>query len=85
MIEIKDLLSGFRNALLSEELKKETILTILKEIARVDAKREDIEIKGDTLYLNIKPIYKNQIFMKREEILSRIRESLPKKSPGEIR
>jgi len=62
MIEIKDLLLKFNNFLLSEEVKKESIRKIISEIIKTQIKTEDIKIKNNTIYLNIKPTYKNEIF-----------------------
>lgn len=85
MIEIKDLLLNFRNRLLSEEARKGFIQDALFRIVNISVERDDIEIKNGILYLKIKPIYKNEVFMKRYEILSEIKKSLGKKSPTNIR
>jgi hypothetical protein len=85
MIEIKDLLSRFNNILLSEEGKKETIRKIISEVIGVKIKSEDLKIKNGTIYLNIKPIYKNEILLKQDKILSSLEESLGKKTPKDIR
>ena len=76
MIEIKDLLLVFRDALFSEEIKKDSIKNVLKQVVNLDINREDIEIKKGVLYLNIKPIYKNEILIKKDEINARLREIL---------
>ena len=68
MIEIKDLLLKFNNILLSEEAKKESIKNIISEIIGVKINSEDIKIKNGTIYLNIRPIYKNEIFLKKDLI-----------------
>ena len=85
MIEIKDLLLKFHDALLGEETKKEAIRDVLSKAINFPIKSEDIKIKKDTIYLNIKPIYKNEIFLKKEEIFSKLEESLGKKSPKKFR
>ncbi len=85
MIEIKDLLLNFKNILLSEENKKEIIINIIKEVINFQIKKEDIKIKNEVLYLNIKSIYKNEIFINKDIILFKLKESLGKKSPLEIR
>jgi len=64
MIEIKDLLVRFQNILLSEKGKKEVVRKIISEVIKTEINSEDIEIKNNTIYLNIKPIYKNEIFWK---------------------
>ena len=85
MIEIKDLLVRFQNILLSEKGKKEVVRKIISEVIKTEINSEDIEIKNNTIYLNIKPIYKNEIFLKQEQILSRLEESFGKKAPQDIR
>ena len=85
MIELKDLLLNLNTKLLSEELKKETIRNVITETIKLTIKSEDIKIKNNTIYLNIKPIYKNEIFLKKDFILEKIELSLGKKSPKDIR
>jgi hypothetical protein len=84
MIEIKDLIVKFNHILLSEEFKKEAIVKILHQTIGLNIKPEDIEIKNNTIYLNIKPIYKNEIFIKKDEIFLKLKEALGKKSPNDI-
>jgi len=85
MIELKDLLLNFRNIILTEDLKKDIIIKIIHSSIGVQLKRQDIRIQNGILYLNTKPIYKNEIFIKRKEILTNLRQELGKKSPSEIR
>jgi hypothetical protein len=85
MIEIKDLLARFNNILLSEEGNKEDIRKIISEIIRVEIKSEDLKIKNGTIYLNIKPIYKNEILIKQDQIFAKLKEFLGKKIPENIR
>ena len=85
MIEIKDLLVRFNNILLGEEGKKEIIKKTIYEVIGIEIKKQEIEIKNNIIYLNIKPIYKNEIFIKKDEILSQLKQKLDKKAPLEIR
>jgi len=75
MIEIKDLLARFDNILLSEEGKKESIRHAVSEIIGTDIESKDKKIKNGVIYLNIKPIYKNEIFLKQEQIFLKLKES----------
>lgn len=84
MIEIKDLLARFDNILLSEEVKKNSILDILERVLGLKIKTEDIKIKNNIIYLNIKPIYKSEIFLKKDKIFFELEKSLGKKSPKNI-
>jgi hypothetical protein len=81
MLEIKDLLARFSSILLGEEGKKEAIRKIISETIKVEISSKDIKIKNGTIYLNIKPIYKNEIFLKQEKILAKMEEIFGKKSP----
>ena len=55
------------------------------ELLKTEIKSEDIKVKNGVLILNIKPIYKSQILIKREEILEKIGNALGKKAPIDIR
>jgi len=85
MIEIKDLLLNFRNILVSESSKKEEICRIISEEIKIEIKTEDITLKNGIISLNIKPIYKNEIFLKKDKIFSKLKETLGKKSPKDFR
>jgi len=85
MIEIKDLLVRFNNLLFSEEIKKSSIIEVIKQVVGVEIKSEDVKIKNNIIYLNIKPIYKNEIFLKQEQLFLALKDSLGKKAPEGIR
>lgn len=76
MIEIKDLLSRFDTLLFSEERRVELIRNIISETIGLDIKKEDFKIRNNTIYLNIKPIYKNEILIKKEEIYTKLKENM---------
>jgi hypothetical protein len=84
MIEIKDLLGRFSNILLSEEGKRESVRQVISEVIKANIEKEDIKIKNNTIYLNIKPIYKNEVFLKQEEIIEKL-TGVFNKTPKEIR
>lgn len=85
MIEIKDLLYKFKNILFLKEERKKIIVQIILEITELKLKTEEIEVKNGILYLNIKSIYKNEIFIKQDKILLEFKKILNKKAPIEIR
>ena len=84
MIEIKELLLRFGDILNNEEIKIETIREIISRVVNFQLKKEEIEIKNGTVFLNIKPIYKNEIYLKKENILKEIKNSLGKRAPSKI-
>ncbi|MES2315159.1 MAG: hypothetical protein V4486_00260 [Patescibacteria group bacterium] len=85
MIEIKDLLLRFSNLLLSEEIKKESIRQIISDAIGSPISLKDIKIKTNTVYLNIKPIYKNEILRKKDKISASLEASLGQHFPKNIR
>ena len=84
MIEIKGLLLRFSNLLFSEEVKKNSIIDVLHQVVGLQMKPGDIKIKNDVIYLNTKPIYKNEIFLNKNKIFSKLKEKLGKKTPLDI-
>lgn len=85
MIEIKDLLFRFDKLILSEKLKIETIQKVIMDITGIEIMPDDIKIKNHNIYLNIKPIYRNEVFMKQEEISKKLKESLSNNVPKIIK
>lgn len=85
MIEVKDLLVRFSGLLQNSEGKKIFIQETIKEVTGISINSEDIKIKNGTIFLNTKPIYKNEIFFKKEEIFSKLKKTLGKKSPSDFR
>lgn len=85
MIEIKDLLGRFNNLLLSEEFKIESVGNIISEIIGVKINKQNIKIKNNIIYLDIKPIYKNEIFLKQDQIFLKLEKFFGKRYPKNIR
>ncbi len=81
MIEVKDLLQKFSHLILSEENKRESVRRAVSEVLHVSVQPAEVIIKNDTVYLNLKPIYKNEIFLKQEQILKKMREQLSGGNP----
>lgn len=81
MIEIKDILLNISNVLLKQDIRRETVQSVVSSVIGIDIKREDIQIKNNSIYLNIKPIYKNEIFLKKEEIKEKLEKSLGARHP----
>ncbi len=85
MIEVKDLLSGWNNVLVSGEFKKEAVRGAILAVLGLNINSEDVQIKGDTTFLNIKPIYKNEVFLKQDQIKEFLAKTFGQKMPKEIR
>ena len=51
----------------------------------VSINNKDVKLKNGTIFLNIKPIYKNEIFLKKDEIFFKLKGVLGKKAPIDFR
>jgi len=80
MIEIKDLLGRFKELLSNEDYKKEAVRDTLKNILNLDIEKEKITIEKNSILLDINPVYKNEVFIKKDIILTSIFEKLGKKN-----
>jgi hypothetical protein len=85
LFHIKGLLSRFDNMLLSGEIEAEAVRDVLLAATGIKIKKEDIKIKDNVLYVNIKPIYKSEIYLNKEKIFSLLSEALGEKAPKNIR
>jgi len=85
MIEIKDLLGKVGDLILSGERSRDTVREVVSSVLKINIDKENIEIKNGVVYLHIKPIYKNEVLLKRDEIFSRFYELLGEKTPHDIR
>lgn len=84
MIEIKDLLFKFEDILLNEGLKVQYIREAIFNNTGIKIDKENVKIQNNTIYLNIKPIYKNEIFLNKKKISKSIQEALGDKSQKSI-
>jgi len=85
MIEIKDLFAKYDKLLFREEKRRESIIEILNKVLNIQIRPEDVTIKNNVVFLNLKPIYKNEIYLKKEQILKEIEEKIKGKPPNDIR
>jgi len=84
MIEVKNLLLKFNNLFFLKNLEINIIQKIIFDVVNLKINKEDIKIKNNLIYLNIKPIYKNEILFKKDLILIKLEKILNKKSPKNI-
>lgn len=74
MIEIKDLLIKFNKLVDNEELKISIIREVIKDVLKIEIPKEKISFKNGILKLDINPLFKNEIFIHKDLILSKIKE-----------
>jgi len=85
MVDIKDIFAKYTEILLKEEGKTTAVIEAISETTGIELKKEIIKIRNGTIFLQTKPIYKNEIFKKKEEILQKIKEKQGEKHPKDIR
>lgn len=85
MIEIKDVLSRFSNVLFEHDSKQKLVLEAIFKVTNIKIKQSDLKIKNNVIYLNIKPLYKSEIFTKQELIFQELKKIISKNTPSTIR
>jgi len=85
MIELKDLLGIFEKLLSKEEFKTDLLIEILVKYISIPITKKDIQVKNGTLFLQIKPIYKSELYLHKEAIQNDIQALLGEKFPSKIR
>jgi hypothetical protein len=78
MNPISQFLEKFKKILQTGTQVKEFFVRVLKGELNYDADTKNITIKDGVLYFNDKPIVKNEVFMKKEKILTELNQLLPK-------
>jgi len=76
MIQIDIFLNKFKNNFLKEENKKKIIQEIILKNLKIKIKKNNIKIKENIVFLKTKPIYKNEIFINKENIIFEINRNL---------
>ncbi len=85
MIEIKDVLSRFSSVLFEHDSKQKLVLEAIFKVTNIKIKQSDLKIKNNVIYLNIKPLYKSEIFTKQELIFKELKKIISKNTPSTIR
>ncbi len=79
-------LEKFKKIKPPKKFLQEEILKILQEKINFSFKQKDIEIKGNTILIKTdNQSLKNEIFLKREKILSELTKKIGPKGPTNIR
>lgn len=81
MIEVKDLLEKFSKLILSEEGKRNSVARAISNVLGTNINPKDVQIKGNTVFLNIKPIFKNELLLKQDKIQTELTEAFLGKNP----
>ena len=82
---IESFLEKFKKLLKYDREIKKIIIEVVKNIIGVEVKEEDIKIQNKILYIKANPYIKNEIFIKKDLILERLKKSLKNKIIKDIR
>lgn len=72
---IKNLFTGFYKKIFSAEQKKKDCISIIEKHTGVVLPSQAIFFKENTIVIKTKPIYKNEIFLKKVFILNELKEN----------
>jgi uncharacterized cupredoxin-like copper-binding protein len=74
MKDFKSLLNRITTALGSDAHLKSSVQDVVKEYTGGNVSDKDIQIKDGNLYLTASPVLKNEVKLKEEKILGRVKE-----------
>jgi len=74
MKDLSEYLNKFKVTLFKNEDKIEVMREIINTVTCLDLKPNDISIKGDCVYIQATPLYKNEIFLNKKKIIEKFKE-----------
>lgn len=85
MNNLGEYLEKFKKFLSGPKLQREEVLKAIKKVAGIELAEGDIEIKEGTVYVASSPAVRNELFMRKANILAELGISLDSKAPRNIR
>ncbi len=76
MNNLSSYLKKFKLILTSNADVKEVIVSIILEVTKGKIEPKDIDIKNKIVYIKCRPSIKNEIFIKKEQILKQLKEKI---------
>lgn len=67
-------LDKFKKAIGFSGLEKEIVLDLIKKEFGISLEKEDVRIFKKIIYLNISPVFKNEILIRKDKILKSLKE-----------
>ncbi|MEN9614246.1 MAG: hypothetical protein RLZZ347_553 [Candidatus Parcubacteria bacterium] len=78
MLSIGSLLDRFRGPLTDRIRVEETVIKVVQEVCRITLNPKQIQFKANIVSLSISPGAKQMLYIKKEQILAKIKAELPK-------
>ena len=72
---LTEYLSRFKTLTPPETVKKDICIDAVTDILGVTLDRESLDVQGERIFLNLRGVYKNEILLHKEDIMSKIKEN----------
>ncbi|MFO0718604.1 MAG: hypothetical protein U0522_01060 [Candidatus Paceibacterota bacterium] len=79
MENVSFFLQKFKALLSSQGAKKQIAIEVIKEIFNIDIDPGKIKIKNDIVFIDVSPVFKNTLFLKKKDLLKTINERIGSK------
>ena len=87
MFNIGNFLEKFKNITPPDKFVKEVLIDVVKDVVSVEIEKDNIDVRNGTIFISVDPIIKNEIFLKKSEVMENLKEKLKiyKKTIKDIR
>lgn len=87
MFNIGNFLEKFKSITPPDKFVKDGLVSVVKETTNIEIEKENIDVRNGTIFITADPIIKNEIFLKKGEIMQSLTEKLKeyKKTIKDIR
>ena len=85
MNNLGGLLEKFKNIIGASKFQKDAVISVVRDVAKINLEEKDFDIKNFSIKLSVSPSIKNEIFMRKQKILTALKSALGEKSPKDIR
>jgi len=73
---VSSFLGKFTNLTPPERFIKDSFIIIAAEMTGITLKKEEIDVRGDTLYIKLHSVAKNELFLQKDALLQRLNQEL---------
>ncbi|MEK7589931.1 MAG: hypothetical protein AAB475_01620 [Patescibacteria group bacterium] len=76
MFNIGNYLVKFKNITPPDKFVKEIFIDVVKETTNIKIEKDSINVRKGTIFLSVDPIVKNEIFLKKTEVMESLKKKL---------
>jgi hypothetical protein len=85
MKQIGELLERFKTLKIAHSDVKVAVRETLYSLLSIDVDEASIRVSGDVVFVQVRPIVKNQILLQKETILEELKKTLGQKAPRDVK